>query len=250
MNLKVLTYNIHKGYDWNKKNYFLHEVKNLVKASGAQIVLLQEVVGQNSQYKKMGLIESQYEFIADSIWTHFSYAKNAVHENGHHGNLILSEYPILKWQNLNISNYFLEQRGLLYCRIKLKKKLTLSIICLHLDLLNKGRLSQYKKVKNFIQSLKLPQNAPLIVAGDFNDWNQKASLVFEKELKMVEVHKKIFGEYAKTFPAAFPFLTLDRIYVRNLKVLNTCVMIQPGQPHFSDHLPLCCELQFGSNLNE
>ena len=90
MKLKILTYNIHKGFDWGKKNYFLDDIKKLIKTSKANLVFLQEVVGENHHYKRRGLIDKQFEFIAYSVWTHFSYAQNAVHDHGHHGNLILS----------------------------------------------------------------------------------------------------------------------------------------------------------------
>ena len=108
MQLKVLTYNIHKGFDWNNRNYFLNDIKNLIRTSQADIVLLQEVVGQNTQYKKKGLIDAQFEFIADSVWPHYSYAKNAVFDHGHHGNLVLSQYPIQAWEQVNISTNFIE----------------------------------------------------------------------------------------------------------------------------------------------
>ncbi|MBC7742165.1 MAG: EEP domain-containing protein, partial [Bdellovibrionaceae bacterium] len=61
MKLKILSYNIHKGFDWGKRNYFL-----------------QEVVGQSDKYKEKGLIDTQFEFLADSIWEHYSYARNAL----------------------------------------------------------------------------------------------------------------------------------------------------------------------------
>ncbi len=243
MNLKVLTYNIHKGFDWNKKNYFLKDIKNLIKTSQADIVLLQEVVGENSLYKKKGLIDKQFQFIADSVWPHFSYAKNAVFDHGHHGNLILSHYPIQSWENVNLSTNKLEQRGMLFCKIQLKEKdQFVYVLCVHLDLLNRGRQKQYSMIKKYIKNLKIPDNAPLILAGDFNDWNKVASRVIEDELKMIEVHKNQHGIYAKTFPALLPLLSLDRIYVRNIQTVHSYTLPNTTGNHFSDHLPLFCEL--------
>lgn len=255
MILKILTYNIHKGFDWNKKNYFLKEIKSLVKESNANLVFLQEVVGKNDQYKKKGLIDSQFEFLADSLWTHYSYAQNAVYDHGHHGNLILSEWPIESWENINISTNVFEKRGLLSCKISLprseshqknQKQKYLYIFCAHLDLLNKGRLIQYKMIKDYIKALKISAHDPLILAGDFNDWNKQATHFLENDLKLTEVHKHQHGIFAKTFPAAFPLLALDRIYVKNVKIVHSYVMPKTQQRHFSDHLPLFCEVQ----LNE
>jgi endonuclease/exonuclease/phosphatase family metal-dependent hydrolase len=90
MILKVLSYNIHKGFDWNNKNYFLKEIKDFIKTLDVDIVFLQEVVGKNTHLEKSGLIDTQFEFLADELWPHYSYAHNAVYDHGHHGNLILS----------------------------------------------------------------------------------------------------------------------------------------------------------------
>lgn len=248
MNLKVLTYNIHKGFDWNNRKYFLKEVKSLVKESQANLVFLQEVVGKNEIYKQKGLIDSQFEYLADSVWTHYSYAKNAVYDHGHHGNLILSEHPIECWENINISTNRFEKRGLLICKIRLpegknKKTKYLHIICAHLDLLQKGRTIQYKKIKQVIENLNLAPREPLILAGDFNDWNRKSTEVLETDLGLTEVHKSIHGIFAKTFPAAIPLLTLDRIYVKNMKIIHSYVLPKTQNRHFSDHLPLFCEVK-------
>ena len=92
-------------------------------------------------------------------------------------------------------------------------------------------------------SLDLSNNPPLIIAGDFNDWNQKSSQVFEEELGMQEAFKSVHGRFAKTFPAGFPMLCLDRIYIRNLEVIKSHIIERPEhQNHFSDHLPIFCEL--------
>lgn len=243
MKIKILTYNIHKGFDWNKKNYFLQDIKKLVKDSHANIVLLQEVVGQNVDYKKRGLIESQYEYIADSIWSNYSYAKNSIYKYGHHGNMVLSEFPIESWENINISTNIFEQRGLLYCKIALSDKLFIYVICVHLNLSNIGRQKQYIKIKDYLKKLEISKESPIVIAGDFNDWNLKATQIFENDLNMVEAYKNIKGDCAKTFPAGFPVLKLDRIYVKNINIISASVLDKVDKYHFSDHLPLICEVE-------
>ena len=66
-----------------------------------------------------------------------------------------------------------------------------------------------------------PGNSPLAVAGDFNDWRSMRSGVsraLSTELGLIEVFEEINGKPARTFPAIFPMLTLDRIYVRGLRI--------------------------------
>ena len=60
---------------------------------------------------------------------------------------------------------------------------------------------------------------------------------------MVEVCKEKSGRFAKTFPAGWPLLTLDRIYVKNVKVIESKVWVHLPHRHFSDHLPLYCEVE-------
>lgn len=247
MRIKILSYNIHKGFDWNNRKYGLQEMKNLIKSTGAEIVFLQEVVGKNKILKEKGLIDEQFEFLADEVWPHFSYAQNALYDHGHHGNLIMSKYPIVSFENLNISTNSWEKRGMLMCKIKIPatadnpKERSVFASCLHLNLFHAGRKKQYHQISKYLENInREEENASLIVAGDFNDWNQKSFETFEKILGMQEVHKFSNGCFARTFPANVPILCLDRIYVKNLEILNSHVVFY--DQHLSDHLPIFCEV--------
>ena len=243
MLLKILSYNIHKGFDWNNQNYSLDKMKELIRSTRADVVFLQEVVGKNDHYQKKGLKDAQFEYLADELWPHFSYAQNALYDHGHHGNLILSKYPIEHLDNVNLSTNRWEKRGLLVCKISIppgennpfEKKIVAA--CLHLNLLHSGRRIQYEKIKEYLTK----ETLPLIVAGDFNDWNKKSFQIFEDVLQMQEVHKSLNGNYAKTFPAHYPLFCLDRVYIKDLKAMRSEVL--KTDTHFSDHLPLFCEVE-------
>lgn len=247
MRLKILSYNIHKGFDWNNRNYCLQEMKHLINSSQAEIVFLQEVVGKNDNFKEKGMVDSQFEFLADELWPHYSYAQNALYDHGHHGNLILSKYPIENFENFNLSTNTWEKRGMLVCKINIPVsednpiQKSLFAACLHLNLLHGGRKIQYEKIKNYINNKCLVENLPFIVAGDFNDWNQKSFLVFEEDMGMHEAHKYSNGSFARTFPSKVPILCLDRIYVKNMEIINSHVVFY--DQHLSDHLPIFCEVE-------
>ncbi|WP_341472945.1 endonuclease/exonuclease/phosphatase family protein, partial [Pseudomonas viridiflava] len=61
---------------------------------------------------------------------------------------------------------------------------------------------------------RLPDGEPVIVAGDFNDWRQRADALLQGT-GLHEAFVERFGAPAKSFPARWPLLRLDRIYVRN-----------------------------------
>ena len=89
---------------------------------------------------------------------------------------------------------------------------------------------------------ELPAQAPLLVAGDFNDWRRRAHEVLEREVGLKEVFVSAYGESAKTFPSRFPLLSLDRIYVRNASVHLPVVLPRRPWSHLSDHAPLAAEI--------
>ena len=61
---------------------------------------------------------------------------------------------------------------------------------------------------------RCPTDAPLIIAGDFNDWRHKANRLLVDELGVVEVFEAVRGRPARTFPSVMPVFRLDRIYAR------------------------------------
>jgi endonuclease/exonuclease/phosphatase family metal-dependent hydrolase len=111
----------------------------------------------------------------------------------------------------------------------------------HLGLSESHRAQQLDLLCEMVRS-EVPDNAPLIVAGDFNDWRRRANAILEREIGLREVFVNAYGEPAKTFPARFPMLCLDRIYVRNASVHLPVVLPRRPWSHLSDHAPLVAEI--------
>jgi endonuclease/exonuclease/phosphatase family metal-dependent hydrolase len=241
MKIKLLSYNIHKGFDWNNQRYILSEMKELITETGADIVFLQEVSGENLKNRKKGLVDEQLEFFADGIWPHYSYGKNSIYDHGHHGNLILSKFPIESFENVNLTTNIFEKRGMLICKIKTTESYFYAA-SLHLNLLHSGRELQYQKIEKYLR--QKTSDLPTIIAGDFNDWNKKSSDYFEEKLGMQEIYKTSHGQYAKSFPSKIPFLCLDRVYVKKFMVLGSELVLPQKSHLLSDHLPLLGEVEF------
>lgn len=182
--------------------------------------------------------EPQLEFFADTVWTSYSYGKNATYPKGHHGNAILSRFPITDNFNVDISTNTIEKRGLLRTQIDLKNpgSSPLHVYCTHINLLEQSRLLQCSKIIKEITHHS-PSNQPVILCGDFNDWTQSCHDLFLHN-GFSEVHEIIKGSCARTFPSFFPLLNLDRIYVRNVKPLN----VEVHKINLSDHAALFAEI--------
>ena len=104
--LTVMTVNIHKGFTIFNRKFILPELREAVRKVGADVVFLQEVQGTHEDHGKKvdGWPEApHYEFLADSIWPQFAYGRNMVYPKGHHGNALMSKFPIVHYQNHDVS---------------------------------------------------------------------------------------------------------------------------------------------------
>jgi endonuclease/exonuclease/phosphatase family metal-dependent hydrolase len=244
--LHVATYNIHKGFSQFNRRLTVHELRERLRVLGADIVFLQEVQGQHRRHAARfedWPAEPQYEFLAHEVWSDYAYGRNAVYDHGHHGNAILSRYPIVRAENQDISTHNLEHRGMLHCEIEMPGTgATLHCVCLHLSLHERGRRHQVGALIERIQR-EVPDRAPLVVAGDFNDWRNLAGRRLASALGMQEALADHWDRPARSFPAAFPLLRLDRIYVRGFQVGRTEAHRGRAWARLSDHAALSAHLQ-------
>ncbi|MFA6015463.1 MAG: endonuclease/exonuclease/phosphatase family protein [Gallionellaceae bacterium] len=241
--LSIATYNIHKGFSLFNRRYVIHELRDRLRELNADVMFLQEVQGAHSNIvHQENLPHAQHEFLAHELWPHHAYGKNSVYAAGHHGNAILSRYPIVSWHNQDISAHRFESRGVLHCDIQLPgHNVNLHCLCVHLGLFKRGRSVQFKALVERIRE-EVPEHAPLIIAGDFNDWNNNARISLEHELGLNEVFQNDTGGLARSFPAGFPMLRLDRIYVRGLNVKSATVHSKHPWSKISDHAALSARL--------
>jgi endonuclease/exonuclease/phosphatase family metal-dependent hydrolase len=242
--LKVLTLNLHKGFSYFGRRFVLHELRDAIRGISADIVFLQEVLGEHNRHadRHDNWPEvSQYEFLADEIWQDFAYGKNAVYPTGHHGNALLSKYPIVEYRNRDISEAGAEGRGLLHAVLDVPGwDRPLHAICAHLGLAEKHRTKQLAKLGGIVS--RVPFGTGVVVAGDFNDWRSRANDILSESAGLVEAFADADGKSAKTYPARLPLLRLDRIYTRGVDVLRPAVLSRRPWSHLSDHAALVVEL--------
>ncbi len=167
MRLTVATYNIHKGFSHFNRRVVIHDLRQRLEGLDADLVFLQEVVGVHERHAGRFTDwprKPQHEYIAGERWTELAYGKNAVYRDGHHGNALLSRFPIVAQDNEDISAHPFESRGLLHCVVGLGKgEPELHCLNVHLGLFERGREWQVRALCERIRAT-VPDDAPLLIA--------------------------------------------------------------------------------------
>ena len=242
----VLTLNTHMGFGPFNRRFVLPELRDAIRTVSADVVFLQEVAGEHRLHAaRVGAgwpDAPHHEFLADTLWPQSAYGRNAVFPHGHQGNALLSKFPIVRQQNRDVSIPGHEERGLLHCVLALPGGRELHAICAHLGLLETHRRRQLTLLCALVND-EIPSDAPVVVAGDFNDWRAAGHPLLEV-CGLKDVFATAHGRLARTFPARLPLLPLDRIYVRNVRIDAPRVLSTRPWSHLSDHAPLAVAVQW------
>ncbi|OFZ96027.1 MAG: hypothetical protein A2Z64_15395 [Betaproteobacteria bacterium RIFCSPLOWO2_02_67_12] len=243
--LRVVTLNVHKGLSQFNRRMVIHELREGLRTLAPDLAFLQEVQGLNERHERRFAtwpLAPQHEYLAANQWQH-AYGRNAVYDHGHHGNAILSRFPIVSIENEDVSDHRFERRGLLHCVVAVPGwQRNLHCVCVHLSLHERGRRRQLAAIGERLEAISA-RDVPIIVAGDFNDWRHRASAILEQRLGMTEVSVSSRGRAARTFPSLLPLLQLDRIYVRGFHIVASRVHRGAPWSLLSDHLAISAELR-------
>ncbi|MEW6704752.1 MAG: endonuclease/exonuclease/phosphatase family protein [Pseudomonadota bacterium] len=244
LHFRILTVNAHKGFGFFNRRFILRELREAVRAVQADVVFLQEVLGEHAVHATRYADwpdQPQYEYLADTIWTDMAYGRNAVYPHGHHGNALLSRFPIRHHANHDASHPGDESRGLLHCVLEPAAGAPLlHAICVHLGLRESHRRQQLQQLCELVLR-EIPADAPVVVAGDFNDWRMLGHQRLVQCGGLREVFADAYGLPARTFPSRWPALRLDRIYARNARAHRPLALPRHPWSHLSDHAPLAAE---------
>jgi endonuclease/exonuclease/phosphatase family metal-dependent hydrolase len=239
--LRIATYNIHKGVQGigPARRLEIHNLGHAVEQLDADVVCLQEV-------RKLHRREERYftrwpelpqaEFLCPEGYQAV-YQTNATTRHGEHGNALLSRWPVVSHGHEDMSDHRFEQRGLLHVEVEIGGS-TLHIIVLHLGLIAGSRLRQIEQLRLYMER-EIPAKAPVLVAGDFNDWGCK----LRPALNAMGMHDHV-GERIATYPSRIPLAQLDFVYGRGIKPVGVEVPRGRIWGRMSDHLPLIAEFRF------
>ena len=227
--LRVITLNIHKGLSQFNRRMVIHE--------------LREGLNERHALRFASWPSApQHEYLKQEGWE-YAYGLNRTHHFGHYGNAVLSRFPIVSMENADISSHRFERRGLLHCVLSVPGwRRDLHCLCVHLSLHERGRRRQLDAIVERLGQVAA-RGLPIIVAGDFNDWRQRATRVLAERLGLQEVTSVYGDRPARTFPSLLPVLRLDRIYVRGFSVIEASVHLGAPWSLLSDHLALGAKLK-------
>jgi endonuclease/exonuclease/phosphatase family metal-dependent hydrolase len=247
--LRVATYNIHKGVRGlgPSRRLEIHNLERGVASLDADLICLQEVhlyshrEARRFDHSTMGWPqEGQADFLAPVGYTS-AYRTNAVTSHGEHGNALLSRWPLGEIGHQDVSDHRFEQRGLLHVPVMWHEKPVHAVV-VHLGLIHSSRVRQVERLAQFIAA-EIPADEAVLVAGDFNDWNEK----LDQPMRGIGLTRAIspVGGAARrlTFPSRVPVFAIDRVYTRGLRCVSTMVPRGISWARMSDHLPLVVELQ-------
>jgi endonuclease/exonuclease/phosphatase family metal-dependent hydrolase len=239
--LRIATYNIHKGVQGlgPARRLEIHNLGHAVEQLDADVVCLQEV-------RKLHRREAahfthwpelpQAEFLAPEGYESV-YRTNAVTRHGEHGNALLSRWPVLTHQHEDISDHRFEQRGLLHVELLIEGR-AVHVLVVHLGLIRSSRVRQLGQLVAFI-TREIPHDAPLVVAGDFND----GDAVVSRLLAPAGLRAYTAGRHP-TFPSRLPLVQLDHVLARGMQPVGITVPHGRNWWRMSDHLPLIAEFDW------
>ena len=254
MDLRVASYNIHKGVLGHgpTKRASILELESALQGLQPDLVFLQEVQFLHQLHARRFALwpqQPQHDFLAQALDMHAAYRTNACTRHGEHGNALLSRYPILDVAHCDVSDHRFEQRGLLHAQVALPEGGPLHCIVVHFGLFAVSRQRQTERLLDYIAA-EVPQQAALIVAGDFNDWHGRIGpqllrqgLVDVSQPAVKANGKTIWRHRVRTFPARLPLIPLDRIYTRGLVASEIGLGWGRGWARLSDHAPLLASLR-------
>jgi endonuclease/exonuclease/phosphatase family metal-dependent hydrolase len=184
--LKIVTYNIHKGVSAFGRSVRIHAIKEALDKLDADLIFLQEVQGRHDLHEiahAQWPSAAQHDYLAGASHQ-AAYGMNAVYDHGHHGNALLSRFPILSSTNHDVSDHSYEQRGILHAITQIEGR-DVHCFVMHLGLF---AVSRRRQIIALIAEIKrsVPPDAPVIIAGDFNDWSLRLSQRLYDELGVTE----------------------------------------------------------------
>jgi len=221
MRIVVSTYNVHRCVGRDGR-YDPARIRAVINELDADVVALQEL-----EWNPEAALH-----VLDTLARGTGYTSVAgptlFRADGHYGNALLTRLAVRRIDRLDLSVPGREARGALDVEL-LAEQSTVRVMATHLGLLAGERRAQMQRLLDALSVTR----APTVLMGDLNEW-----FLWGRPLRWLRAH---FGRAPApaTFPASWPVLALDRIWVEPARMLREVrTHRSPLARLASDHLPL------------
>lgn len=231
MSIRVISYNIHSGVGIDKVfNY--KRIGQFLAKQEADIVCLQEMDLRYPAIDK----EEQIEQLKADYFTDFIASPAVFTDTGWYGNAILTRVKPVSKRSIDISVEGRQPRNIQDVVFSLGDN-RLRILNTHMGLKQFERAQQFSRLEAVIDETLMSDNTPILVTGDFNEWQ-----LFPRTLRGIS-QKLQAVPLGPTFPNKLPVFKLDKFWCHPKQLVKQAKVIKTTETYkYSDHFPILAEL--------
>ncbi len=225
----VASYNIHRCIGLDGRND-PERIARVIEELEPDVVGLQEVESRFGGSLDM----HQLNYLAEETGFHAIAGSTVLRADSHYGNALLTRHRVREVRTHDVSVARREPRGILDVDLDVRGK-RLRVLVTHLGLGSRERRCQTRLL---LDAVAAHPDEPVVILSDFNEW-----FPWRKPLRWM--HARLGRPPApNTFPAGWPLMALDRIWVAPKRNLLSLTVHKSRLARFaSDHLPLRAEVQ-------
>jgi len=222
----VASYNIHRCVGVDGRRDPQRTVK-VIQELGAKVIGLQEVDSRTEAEA------CQFDRLGDATGLTAIPGPTIYRGDGHYGNALLVDCPVIDVRHIDLSVPGRESRGAIDSHLSVHG-LAVRVLVTHLGLHMRERCHQARRLVHHLSS---KASDLVILLGDINEW-------IPLSFPIRSLHRRLGKSPAKrTFPSSSPLLPLDRIWVRPREAMADVNVHESALARIaSDHLPLKADI--------
>jgi endonuclease/exonuclease/phosphatase family metal-dependent hydrolase len=240
--LRVMTYNVHgcRGMDGRISP---GRIARIIEQFHPDIIALQELDFGRARSQQ----HDQPNLIAAALGMQVQFCPTVIHDDEQYGHALLSHEPmeIIRTANFeaDVHRRHAEPRGALWVRVQINGE-SIHLMNTHFGLRRKEQTAQTAELLGENWMGKIPEDAPMMLCGDFNAVPQSRSYgAITGRLRDVQNERDGFVPL-NTFTTFHPFRRIDHIFIsQHYEVEKVMVPRNDLTRVASDHLPLIVDLR-------